>query len=158
MPTDQITIRTATPADRDVLVEMQCLLSAETEHQPLDTTSARLGIDHLLHTPAIGYYLIAEDPIHTIVGCLLVLSEWSTWQNAEMWWLHDVYVLPAWRQAGVFRRLYDHVRLEVMANPRVLGLRLYVNQDNASARRTYERLGMQDEHWALYEWLSTTDG
>lgn len=151
---DHLTIRIATLADRDSLADMQHALSLETEHHPLDLPAARAGIDHVLHTPTLGRYLIAEDDTQTIAGCLLLLSEWSTWQNAEMWWIHDVYVQPTWRQAGVFRQLYEFVRQEALANPRVLGLRLFVNRENTAARRAYEHLGMQDEHWAVYEWFT----
>jgi ribosomal protein S18 acetylase RimI-like enzyme len=153
MTSPDITIRPATTADVDTLVELQGALSEETEHVPLDPSYARVGIGHLLRSPELGHYVVATDAAGTIVGCLLVLSEWSTWYNAEVWWIHDVYVRPAWRSRGVFRRLYDHVRARVAPEGPVRGLRLYVARANVIAQRTYERLGMRQDRWLLYEWF-----
>ena len=35
----------------------------------------------------------------------------------------------------------------------VAGLRLYVETNNKRAQKTYEALGMQSEHYTMYEWL-----
>lgn len=156
MSEPEFTIREATPEDLPALVALQVALAEETEHMTPDLTRLHDGVARLLRSPALGRYLVAVDGTGTLVGCLLHLVEWSTWQNAEVWWLYDVYVPPAWRQRGVFRALYAQVLAAVETDPHVLGIRLYVNRENARARRTYESLGMRDDHWALYEWMCPT--
>ena len=37
--------------------------------------------------------------------------------------------------------------------PSVRGLRLYVDKRNDKAKKVYEALGMNGEHYALYEWM-----
>ena len=56
---------------------------------------------------------------------------------------------PGHRRQGVFAVLYRHVREQALAVPDVLGLRLYVEQDNKAALRTYEALGMRDAGYRL---------
>ena len=51
----------------------------------------------------------------------------------------------------MYRALYAHVLALAQADPEVRGLRLYVEQDNTNARRTYEFLGMQHAGYAMYE-------
>ena len=35
------------------------------------------------------------------------------------------------------------------------GLRLYVDKTNTRAQKVYENLGMNGEHYHLYEWMKT---
>jgi ribosomal protein S18 acetylase RimI-like enzyme len=35
----------------------------------------------------------------------------------------------------------------------VAGLRLYVETGNTRAKKTYEALGMNSEHYSFYEWM-----
>jgi ribosomal protein S18 acetylase RimI-like enzyme len=60
-------------------------------------------------------------------------------------------VLPSARRSGVFRALYDHVDSLSRSTPGVIGLRLYVELDNATAQRTYERCGMRDGGYRVME-------
>ena len=58
---------------------------------------------------------------------------------------------PAARRRGVFRALFDAVKDSATAAQGVCGLRLYVEQDNERAMRTYEGLGMSQTHYRMYE-------
>jgi ribosomal protein S18 acetylase RimI-like enzyme len=51
-------------------------------------------------------------------------------------------VEPAYRQQGIFSRLYQHLHRLAHEDPTVVGLRLYVERDNAPAHSVYEKLGM----------------
>ena len=51
---------------------------------------------------------------------------------------------------GVFAALYRHAEALARETPGVVGLRLYVERDNANAQRTYEALGMQDEGYRIF--------
>ena len=35
----------------------------------------------------------------------------------------------------------------------VAGLRLYVEADNINAQKTYEAMGMNSDHYRMFEWL-----
>ena len=59
--------------------------------------------------------------------------------------------MPAHRRQGVYAALYRHVHARAEMTPRVCGLRLYVERDNANAQRTYESLGMVDAGYRMYE-------
>ena len=56
---------------------------------------------------------------------------------------------PEHRKQGVFAALYCHVEAFARQAPGVVGLRLYVERDNANAQSTYEALGMQDEGYRI---------
>jgi len=51
----------------------------------------------------------------------------------------------------VFRSLFDEVVRLARASDDVVGLRLYVERDNARAAATYEQLGMSDAGYLVRE-------
>jgi ribosomal protein S18 acetylase RimI-like enzyme len=63
-------------------------------------------------------------------------------------------VLPAARGKGAYGALYRHVQALVKQNPtQYRGLRLYVDKTNQAAQQVYEKLGMNGEHYQLFEWM-----
>ena len=79
-------------------------MALETEHRTLDPQTVRRGVGDALRNPAHGRYFVAEDDTGTPLGQLMVTYEWSDWRNGQFWWFQSVYVLPAARRRGVFRR------------------------------------------------------
>ena len=77
--------------------------------------------------------------------------EWSDWRNGNVWWLQSVYVDPDYRNRGVFRLLYEHLRGLAATDPGVVGLRLYVERENERALDVYRRLGMDDAGYLVME-------
>jgi ribosomal protein S18 acetylase RimI-like enzyme len=77
--------------------------------------------------------------------------EWSNWRNGYFWWIQSVYVSPAHRRAGHYRRLHEHVVGLAERDPRVCGVRLYVEHENHTAQRTYRTLGMDETGYRIYE-------
>ena len=77
-----------------------------------------------------------------VAGCLMVTYEWSDWRNARFWWIQSVYVHGDYRRGGLFSALYRHVESLARRDPRVRGIRLYVERDNGRAQRTYASLGL----------------
>jgi GNAT superfamily N-acetyltransferase len=137
-----LTVRPPTPADVPVLVEYNRRLARETESKELDPATLAAGISAALADPGRkGPYFLACDA-DDIVGQMQVTYEWSDWRNGWFWWVQGVYVRADARGRGVFRILYEHVRERARAAGDVIGLRLYVERDNAVAQATYERLGM----------------
>ncbi len=81
----------------------------------------------------------------------MITFEWSDWRNGTFWWIQSVYVAKEARGAGVFKALFNHIHALATNRPGVCGLRLYVDENNARARQTYERLGMKHSHYRMYE-------
>ncbi len=137
----QIKIRPAAPHDWQTIVEFNCRLAEESEGKQLDRAHVEPGVKALLADPHKGRYLLAEAE-GQVVGQLMHTREWSDWRNGDIWWLQSVYVHPDYRRVGVFRALFERLRSEAEADPMVVGLRLYVEEQNTRAHETYRNLGL----------------
>jgi GNAT superfamily N-acetyltransferase len=144
--------REATPADAETIVEFQIRMASETEDVDLDRDTCRRGVDAVFEQPSRGRYFVAEKD-GTIVGSTLITYEWSDWRNGLVWWIQSVYVSPEHRRQGVYAGLYQHVRGLVEADPNLCGIRLYVDTRNARAQEVYSRLGMNGDHYRVFEWM-----
>lgn len=145
-----IVVRPAGVDDVPRLRDWACAMALETEHKQLDPATVEAGIRAVLDEPGRGAYLVAEHHGEA-AGTLMLTYEWSDWRNGDWWWIQSVYVAPSHRRQGVYAALYRHVHARAEMTPRVCGLRLYVERDNAAAQRTYERLGMVDAGYRMYE-------
>jgi GNAT superfamily N-acetyltransferase len=142
-------IRAARAEDLEALVAGNMALAEETEPVRLDMETLRQGILALLESRAPGRYWVAELE-GRVVGQLLVTFEWSDWRNRMVWWIQSVYVAPDARGRGVLRTLYDVARREALAAG-AGGLRLYVNTANQRAQAVYAALGMNGDHYRVFE-------
>lgn len=146
-------IRNALHTDIVQIANFQVEMALETENFILNPIEVRKGVEKFFDEPQLGRYLVAEmDEI--MIACLLVQNEWSDWRNRMVWWIHSVYVHPDFRNHGVYRQMYQHLKNEVEANASIGGLRLFVDKRNVSAQEVYRKLGMTDEHYLLFEWMS----
>ena len=147
----QIRIRPATPDDQATLVEFNARLAHESEGKVLDAAVLGAGVAAIFRDGDKGFYTVAEDEAApgVVVGQCLVTLEWSDWRNGWYWWIQSVYVTAAVRRQGVFRALYRHLETEAVLRPDVIGIRLYVEHDNATARKTYAELGLEEEPYIL---------
>ena len=75
----------------------------------------------------------------------------SDWRCGWIWWFQSVYVAPDSRGRGVFRALHAHIRQEALTTVDVVGLRLYVEQDNHEAQATYRALGLSPGGYLVFE-------
>jgi ribosomal protein S18 acetylase RimI-like enzyme len=149
VPDPSCRIRAAVPADLEALVAGNMALAEETERLRLEVETLRDGIRALLDSRAPGRYWVAEQDGRS-VGQLLITFEWSDWRNRMIWWIQSVYVAPESRGHGIFRELYDTVRREAQAAG-AGGLRLYVDTTNTAAQRVYALLGMNGDHYRVFE-------
>ena len=147
-----IKIRPACTADVETIASFQCRLAQESEGLALDGDTVRKGVRAVADDLDKGRYWLAEIDGKT-VACTMILREWSDWRNASVWWIHSLYVLPEFRRRGVLKTLYGHLRSLVEADESLRGLRLYVEKDNRTAMAAYEALGMDGQHYKLYEWM-----
>ncbi|HUX94494.1 MAG TPA: GNAT family N-acetyltransferase [Bacteroidales bacterium] len=146
-----MTIRKAKPEDAPDIIDFQHKMAWETEKLKLIPEKIINGVMAVFNNPARGQYWVTENN-EKVIASLLITYEWSDWRNADVWWFQSVYVLPEFRRKGVFRMMYDKIRNEA-EKIGIAGLRLYVETNNIRAQKTYESLGMQSEHYRMYEWL-----
>lgn len=145
-------IRNAFHSDIVQIANFQVEMALETENFILNPIEVRKGVQKFFDEPQLGRYLVAEMD-EVMIACLLVQNEWSDWRNRMVWWIHSVYVHPDFRNQGVYRQMYQHLKNEVDANASIGGLRLFVDKRNVNAQEVYRKLGMTDEHYLLFEWM-----
>ena len=143
-------IRYATPEDADVIAGFNVALALETENLALDPPTVLGGVTRLLENRELGFYVVAEIG-GKIAGCLMITYEWSDWRNGVIWWVQSVYVVPPFRRRGVYKTLYGHVQQLAASDHDVAGFRLYVEQDNDAAQRTYANQGMAQTPYLMFE-------
>lgn len=147
-----ITVRKAKPGDENVIVDFQVRMAKETEQVDLNRDTVIKGVNSVFNDPGKGIYFVAESENKKIAS-LMVTFEWSDWHNGNVYWIHSVYVLPEFRKKGVFRKMYLHLKNLVQQNKNLRGLRLYVDSINTNAQKVYETLGMDGEHYRMFEWM-----
>jgi GNAT superfamily N-acetyltransferase len=147
-----ILCRQATRDDVEVLVDFQLAMAAETEALQLDRKVCLRGVAAVLQDSGLGRYFVAERD-GEVVGSALITYEWSDWRNGQVWWIQSVYVLPAARKQGAYAGLYAHIQNLAKERPDVRGIRLYVDRRNTRAQEVYARLGMNGDHYQVFEWM-----
>jgi GNAT superfamily N-acetyltransferase len=145
-----IEVRPAALGDWEVIVEYNVALARESEATHLNRETVRLGVRALLENPRHGRYFIAVME-GRVVGQLMHTREWSDWRNGEIWWIQSVFVHPDFRRQGVFRTLYQHLERLASSEPGIVGLRLYVEEQNNRAISTYTALGLLHSGYAVME-------
>jgi ribosomal protein S18 acetylase RimI-like enzyme len=146
-----ISIRKAEQEDAQVIIEFQQKMAWETEEMTLAADIIAKGVNAVFSNSVLGQYWVAEDD-GKVVASLMITFEWSDWRNTNIWWIQSVYVLPSFRRTGIFRSMYLHIQKEAEKDG-VAGLRLYVETNNTRAQKTYESLGMKNEHYIMFEWM-----
>ena len=142
--------REAVADDAAILAGFNRAMALETESKSLAMETLLPGVRAVLRDPRHGFYVVA-DTGGEIAGSLLVTYEWSDWRNGRIWWIQSVYVRPDFRRRGIYRTLHGFVRERARAAGEVVGIRLYVERDNAAALRTYAALGMTETPYRVYE-------
>jgi ribosomal protein S18 acetylase RimI-like enzyme len=144
--------RDATPADADSIIEFQLAMARETEDLELDRATLTRGVHAVFADPSLGRYFVAEvDGV--VAASLMITYEWSDWRAGTVWWIQSVYVSPFHRRRGIYAGLYSHVRAIVEHDDAIRGIRLYVDRRNTAAQEVYARLGMNGEHYQVFEWM-----
>jgi ribosomal protein S18 acetylase RimI-like enzyme len=150
----EILYRNANPSEADIIVGFQLAMALETEELILDKEICTRGVAAVFANEALGQYFVAERE-GKIIASLMITYEWSDWRSGMVWWIQSVYVAPEGRQQGVYAGLYDHVKAIVNADQNLRGIRLYVDERNKRAQEVYTRLGMNGEHYRVFEWMKS---
>lgn len=143
-------IRLAKEPDIDALVEFNQAMAFETEGKRLDEATLTAGVRAVFASDDRGFYAVAEED-GEVLGGLLVTREWSDWRNAWFWWIQSVYVVPEARGKGLYRELSAFVWALALEAGDVCGIRLYVEKENRVAQAVYQRLGMHETEYLMYE-------
>ena len=149
-PHRPVRARLAVADDAGTLAGFNQAMALETEAKVLADAVVLPGVEAVLRDAGHGFYVVA-DTGREVVGSLLVTYEWSDWRNGRIWWIQSVYVRPGHRRRGVYRAVHGFVRDRAHSAAGVVGLRLYVERDNAAAQRTYTALGMSETPYLVYE-------
>ena len=124
----------------------------ETEKVTLDLIILTEGVQNLFADVNRGKYYVAEEN-GLVVGSLLTTYEWSDWRNGTVLWIQSVYIAEGHRGKGIYKKLYDHIQQMVKSTSDLRGIRLYVDKTNKTAQQVYEKLGMNGEHYQVFEWM-----
>jgi ribosomal protein S18 acetylase RimI-like enzyme len=158
--------RQATPEDARVIALMQIRMADETENLKLDPAVVEKGVQLPFQHPNLAtYYVVVatqsssgtaqiepqfiNDSGEEIAGMLMTTHEYFIDAAATLWWIQSVYTSPTHRKRGVFSKLYKYVEDRSNASPDVMGLRLYVETENAGAQQTYKKMGMSIEPFIM---------
>lgn len=147
-------IRKAGVSDLDTIVGFQVKMAAETENLELNISTLKNGVLAVLQDPAKGFYHLAEEGNKT-VACHMVTFEWSDWRNTTIYWIQSLYVIPEYRRRGVFKEMFSYLKQRAMELPGVGGIRLYVVNTNEKAQLAYAEVGMDGEHYRMFEWMKS---
>ena len=135
--------------DIDAITQFQIDMALESEGTLLDHDKVLRGVTAAMNDSNKGSYLVVRKG-GEVVASLMITREWSDWNSEWYWWVQSVYVMPEHRGRGLFRAMYSKVK-ELAAQNGVSQVRLYVERTNLSARQVYERVGMRECHYLMYE-------
>lgn len=149
---NEIRYRDGNRRDARDIIEFQIAMARETESIELNRFVCSRGVEAVFEDRTLGRYFVAETD-STLVASLMITYEWSDWRNGVVWWIQSVYVRPEFRRRGVYAGLYQHVRKIAENLETVKGIRLYVDRRNEPAQEVYRRMGMDGEHYQVFEWM-----
>lgn len=151
-----INIREAKPSDIQIITDFQIKMARESEGISLNHATVSRGVEAVFSDSALGQYFVAEIN-QQVVASLLITPEWSDWRNAKVLWIQSVYVVRDFRRKGIFKKMYHYLKEMVDSSAEYAGLRLYVDKTNTSAREVYRQIGMNGDHYELFEWMKPMD-
>lgn len=142
--------REANKDEYKVIAGFQQKMAFETENYHLNIDTVTKGVIAVFNDATKGKYFIVEQD-GKVIASLLITYEWSDWRNSKVIWIQSVYVLPEFRKKGVFKLMYSEIKKLVNSNSEFSGIRLYVDKTNLNAQKVYEKIGMQGNHYSLFE-------
>ena len=150
MNTDiDLTITQGKASDIDAIVRFQADMAKESEGTVLDKDTLTNRVTAAINDEQRGIYLVARAEGKPI-GSLMLTREWSDWNNQWYWWIQSVYVMPEYRKKGVYKAMYATLKDMARENG-VSQIRLYADRTNLSAQQVYQRLGMTESHYLMFE-------
>jgi len=146
------TFRNADLKDAPIIASFQVKMAWETEKYKLNYDIVIKGVEAVFNDPNKGKYYVVEYK-NNIIACLLITYEWSDWRNGTVLWIHSLYVEKEFRKKGIFKMMFTYIKDMVNENENYKGIRLYVDKSNENAINVYKKIGMNDDHYKLFEWM-----
>lgn len=144
-------IRKAEENDFEIIAEYNYNLAYETEDKKLDKDILIKGVKRILSDETKGIYHVCEVD-GKVVGQIMYTYEWSDWRNGTFIWVQSVYVHKDYRGKGIFKALYNKVKEICDSSDEYVGIRLYVERENYNAQKTYQKIGMSECNYYMYEY------
>ena len=142
-------IRPATTGDAETIAQFNIEMALESENLRLEPGKVRRGVEKSLSDPSMGRFYIAYQG-DEILGQIRVTQEWSDWNDAEYWWIQNVYVVPSARKQGIYKALHHHVK-NLAEAAGACRLQLYVDAENVAAQAVYKKLNMTQSNYLIFE-------
>ena len=142
-------ISTGTYNDIEAITGFQIAMALESEGTVLDSENVLNGVTAVMKDESKGTYIVARTEDRPVAS-LMITREWSDWNNGWYWWIQSVYVMPEYRGQGIFRAMYTKV-IEMAKEQKIAQVRLYVDRHNINAQKVYQKLGMEECHYLMYE-------
>ena len=142
-------ISTGTYNDIDAIIGFQIAMAFESEGTVLNSEKVRNGVTAVMEDESKGTYIVARIEGRPVAS-LMITREWSDWNNGWYWWIQSVYVMPEHRGQGIFRAMYTKV-IEMAKEQKIAQVRLYVDRHNTNAQKVYQKLGMEECNYLMYE-------
>ena len=142
-------ISTGTYNDIEAITGFQIAMALESEGTVLDSENVLNGVTAVMKDESKGTYIVARTEDRPVAS-LMITREWSDWNNGWYWWIQSVYVMPEYRGQGIFRTMYTKV-IEMAKEQNIAQVRLYVDRYNTNAQKVYQKLGMEECHYLMYE-------
>ena len=131
------------------IARFQVDMAMESEGYALDYERTLKGVESVLQDDAKGRYVLAFIDGKTVAS-LMLTREWSDWNCCWYLWIQSVYVSPDYRKNGIYKAMYDEV-LKLAKSEGISQVRLYVDKDNKKAQTVYQKVGMSECHYLMYE-------
>jgi len=151
MQDSEINISSASINEAEIITCFQVKMAQETENLQLEKEIVLKGVTTVFKDKSKGQYYVAKVD-EKVVGSLLITYEWSDWRCSTVLWIQSVFVIEKYRRKGVFSLFYNFLKDKVKSsNGEYSGIRLYVDKTNIAGQKTYDRVGMNSNHYSLYE-------
>ena len=131
------------------IARFQVDMAMESEGYALDYERSLKGVEAVLQDDAKGRYVLAVIDGKPVAS-LMLTREWSDWNCCWYLWIQSVYVSPDYRKNGIYKAMYDEV-LKLAKSEGISQVRLYVDKENKKAQTVYQRVGMSECHYLMYE-------
>lgn len=142
------------PSDFEVLKTMIFdLYTHEGKHGgPMTETKIARTVDKFTREPNRGRIFIFEKQ-GEIAGYAIVNYFWSNEFGGEIRYIDELYVQPAFRNAGIGSRFFSF--LEEFYQNDAVALTLETTRENQKATALYRRLGFNEHHnFVMFKQLS----
>jgi GNAT superfamily N-acetyltransferase len=152
----ELLVRWATRWDREPAIQLMAAL-ADQHEVSTDPDTLREAFEFALRNPEEYRFAFAERD-RQIIGMAALHRSYTSWHGRACGTVEDVYVVEEARREGAATALFEFLHAEARRRG-YWSLSLDVLESNESARAFYERFGMKNSGYLVYEMeLGTEEG